>query len=197
MIMLNRDVLKRCSVKTLLQNRALIFPGRQRFSASTARRGFTLIEMILVLSLLVIITSIALPPMAKFIRGRALDTEARRLISFMHAAQSRAVSEGATMMLWINEKTGAYGMAAETSGQNGDPKAEQLAVDATLAIAVQNTGTGVKTMFNNLPAIRFLADGTIDEDSPQRLKLTDSDGFTRWLTETRLRTGYEVTANQQ
>jgi hypothetical protein len=49
-------------------------------------------------------------------------------------------------------------------------------------------------MFNHLPAIRFLADGTVDEDSPTALKLTDSDGFSRVLTETSLRTGYEVSA---
>jgi hypothetical protein len=57
---------------------------------------------------------------------------------------------------------------------------------------VVNAGKGDPTMFNNLPAIRFQADGTVDENSPQTLKLTDSDGFSRWLVETRLRTGYEV-----
>jgi type II secretion system protein H len=154
--------------------------------------GFTLIELILVLALLVIITSIAAPAMSRFVRGRALDSEARRLSALMHAAQSRAVSEGAPMMLWVDEKAGGYGVEAETSGQNGDPKAEALTVDSTLQIAVLNVGTGVQTTFKNLPAIRFLADGTVDENSPQTLKLTDSDGFGRWLTETKLRTGYEI-----
>jgi type II secretion system protein H len=154
--------------------------------------AFTLIELILVLALLVIITSIAAPAMSKFIRGRALDSEARRLIALMHAAQSRAVSEGMPMMLWVDEKAGSYGLEAETSGQNGDTKAEELTVDSTLAISVLNVGTGVQTTFKNLPAIRFLADGTVDENSPQTLKLMDSDGFGRWLAETPLRTGYEI-----
>jgi len=57
---------------------------------------------------------------------------------------------------------------------------------------VLNTGTGAQTQFNHLPAIRFQADGTVDESSPSTLKLTDGDGFARWLTETRLRTGYEI-----
>jgi type II secretion system protein H len=158
------------------------------------RCAFTLIELILVMALLVVITSLAAPAMSRFIRGRALDTEARRLISFMHAAQSRAVSEGAPMILWVDENNRTYGVTAEVSGQTGDPKAEMLAVDSTLAIAVQNSGGGSPTMFNHLPAIRFLADGTVDEDSPTALKLTDSDGFSRVLTETSLRTGYEVSA---
>ena len=140
------------------------------------RRGFTLIELILVLALLVIITSLAAPAMANFIRGRALDSEARRLMALMHAGQSRAVSEGMPMVLWVDEKQGAYGLQAETTGQNGDPKAENLTVDSTLQIAVLNTGLSAPTMFNNLPAIRFLADGTVDENSPQTVAV---DGFRR------------------
>jgi hypothetical protein len=61
---------------------------------------------------------------------------------------------------------------------------------------VINTGVGTQTQYNKLPAIRFLADGTIDENSPQSLKLMDVDGFSRLLTETRLRNGYELTAAQ-
>ena len=173
-------------------------PGfHSSFVIRHSRRGFTLIELILVLALLVIITSIAAPAMSRFVRGRALDSEARRLAALMHAAQARAVSEGAPMMLWVNEKNDSYGLAAETSGQNGDPKAEELTVDSTLTIAVVNTSTGVQTLFNNLPAIKFLADGTVDESSPQQLKLTDSDGFSRWMIETKLRTGYEVSSTAQ
>ena len=156
------------------------------------RCAFTLVEMILVLSLLVVATSLVAPGMSRFIRGRALDSEARRLSAFMHAAQSRAVSEGAPMMLWVDEKADTYGFEAETSGQNGDPKAEELTVDSTLQIAVLNLATVAQTTFKNLPAIRFLPDGTVDENSPQTVKLTDSDGFSRWLAETKLRTGYEV-----
>jgi type II secretion system protein H len=155
--------------------------------------GFTLIELILVMSLLVIITSIATPAMSRFIRGRALDTEARRLLALTHLAQSRAVSEGMPMMLWVDEKADTYGFASESSGQNGDPKAETLNVDSTLAISVVSTTGGVPTTFNNLPAIRFQADGTVDENSTQSLKLMDGDGFSRWLVATRLRTGYEIT----
>src|SRR5271154_6226165 len=90
------------------------------------RRAFTLIELVFVLALLVIITSLAAPAMANFIRGRALDSEARRMIALMDAGQSRAVSEGMPMVLWVDEKNGAYGLEAETTGQKGDPKAEDL-----------------------------------------------------------------------
>lgn len=167
--------------------------ARSSFGIRHGRFGFTLIELVFVLALLVIFTSIVVPPMAKFVRGRALDSESRRLLALMHAGQSRAVSEGAPMMLWIDEKDDTYGLTAETSGTNGDPKAENLTVDSTLKISAQNlAGTGAPTTFNDLPAIRFLPDGTVDENSPEMVKLVDSDGFTRWLIENRTRTGYEI-----
>ena len=156
------------------------------------RCAFTLIELILVMALLVIITSIALPRMSGFVRGRALDSEARRMVALMHAAQSRAVSEGMPMMLWVDEKAGTYGMEAETSGQGGDPKAENLTLDSTLGIAVLKTGGITPVTFKNLPAIRFLADGSVDENSPATLKLTDSAGFSRWVAEMSNHTGYEI-----
>jgi type II secretion system protein H len=158
--------------------------------------AFTLIELILVLALLVIITSLAAPAMANFIRGRALDSEARRLFALIHAGQSRAVSEGVTMALWVDEKQDAYGLAAETTGQAGDPNAENLSMDSTLQITVLHSGLGAATTFRNLPAIKFLPDGTVDENSPQKLQLTDSAGFARWLVETRNHTGYEISDTQ-
>src|SRR5208282_2126595 len=116
--------------------------------------AFTLVELILVLALLVVITSLVAPAMSNFIRGRALDSEARRLCALMHAGQSRAVSEGMPMMLWVDEKKGAYGLEAETPPRGGDPKAEDLPVDENVQISVLNVGTSGLTTFRNLPAIR-------------------------------------------
>jgi len=154
--------------------------------------GFTLIELILVLALLVIATSIAAPAMAKFIRGRALDSEARRMAALIHAGQSRAVSEGMPMMLWVDEKAGTYGLEAETTGESGDVKAEELSVDSTLQVKVENVTTGTSVTFKNLPAIKFLPDGTVDENSPSALELQDSAGFARWLVLGKTRLGYEI-----
>lgn len=169
---------------------------------NSRRCAFTLIELILVLALLVIITSIAVPAMARFIRGRALGSEARQLMALMHMAQSRAVSEGMPMMLWVDQKNDQYGVAAETtSGPNGDPEAENLQVDSTLQISVVNVvpgaagGSGAAispTTFHNLPAIRFLPDGTVDENSPQALTLVDTDGRSVSVVEKQSHSGYEI-----
>ena len=154
--------------------------------------AFTLVELLLVLALLVVITSRVAPAMSNFIRARAVDSEARRLFALMHAGQSRAVSEGLPMMLWLDEKQGAYGLAAETSSKSGDSKAENLTVDENVQIAVLNAGATALTTFQNLPAIRFLADGTIDENSPRTLRLADAKGNALWLIEAHNHMGYEI-----
>ncbi len=128
-------------------------------------RAFTLIELIPVLALLVIITSITVPRMSGSVRGRALDSESRRMLALMHEAQSRAVSEGMPMMLWIDGANGEYGVEAETSGRTGDPNAEELTLDGTLKMAALNTSTRAQTT-RHMPAIK-LTDGTVDEGSFQ------------------------------
>jgi prepilin-type N-terminal cleavage/methylation domain-containing protein len=161
-------------------------------TSRVASQAFTLIELILVLALLVVMAALTLPRMSGFVQGRALDSEARRLLALMHGTQSRAVSEGMPMMLWVDEQAGTYGAEAETSGQNGDPKAEELTVDANLQLAVAPVGTGPQITFKNLPAIRFLPDGTVDEGSLPTLKLTDKAGVSRWLVEAGNHQGYEI-----
>jgi len=167
-----------------------------RFIRQRNTTGFTLVELILVLALLVIATSIAAPALSNFVRGRALDSEARRVLALMHAGQSRAVSEGLPMMLWVDSQAGRYGLEAETSGQNGDSRAENLEVDSTLQMTAGNGGIGTPVTFKNLPAIKFLADGSVDENSLPELKLLDSAGFARWFRLNTARTGYEVRDTQ-
>lgn len=153
--------------------------------------AFTLVEMVLVMVLLAVAVSIVVPKMSGFVRGRALDSEARRFFSLAHAGQSRAISEGMPMVLWIDEKNNGYGLEQETSGNTADTKAEVFTADENVQIAVMNLSGGA-TMFNNLPAIRFLADGSVDENSPQMIKLTGPTGDALWLLESADRRGYEI-----
>lgn len=155
------------------------------------RCAFTLIELILVMALIAVAVSIVAPRMTGFVRGRALDSEARRMMALMHAGQSRAVSEGMPMVLWFNEKQNTCGLEEETPPKGGDPKAEEVTISDSVQIAPVNSSALALTMFNHLPAIRFLPDGSIDQNSPQKVQLMQ-DNESLWLTELQNRTGYEV-----
>src|SRR3954451_20071745 len=72
------------------------------------KRGFTLVELILVMALLAIVMAVSAPALSNFFRGRTLDSEARCLMSLTRYGQSRAVSEGIPMLLIIDTRRGAY-----------------------------------------------------------------------------------------
>jgi len=135
--------------------------------------------------------SLIAPRLSSFVRGRALDSEARRLLSLTRAAQSRAISEGMPMLLWVNAARGGYGVEREATAAHSDPKALEFSTDGNVQIAVMNLALSA-TMLRNMPAIRFLPDGTIDENSPQTLRLNDSTGATLWLIQARNRMSYEI-----
>ncbi len=158
---------------------------------SATRCAFTLIELVLVMALLVVAVCMVAPRMSDFIRGRALDSEARRMMALMHAGQSRAVSEGMPMVLWFDGKQNACGLEEETPPKGGDPKAEELDISEYVQITPVTTGALASTRFNNMPAIRFLPDGTIDENSPSSVVLTEGNSKLE-LVELQNHTGYEV-----
>lgn len=161
------------------------------------RAGFTLIELILVLSLLAVISSFVAPALARFARGRSLDGEARQVLALTRAAQSRAVSDGTPILLSIDPAAGTYSMTREWARTLGDPKAMSLRVDETLRVdTVAVAGPG-GTMTGGagagvLRSIRFMPDGTVDEASPQGIRVADIDGRSLMLVQTKNRMGYEI-----
>lgn len=185
--------------------------GGQAFCAR--RQGFTLIELILVMTILTVTVSITAPALAKFFRGRSLDSEVRRLLALTRQGQSRAVSEGLPMDLWIDANNRTIGLEAEPSYETDDPKAVQFEVDPDMQIEVvagsdsksqpgltrmsqsySSTAAPVLSRHPNLPTIRFLPDGSIAESSPQNVRITGRDGIALWLVQSRNRLSYEIQA---
>ncbi len=159
--------------------------------SKSCARAFTLIELILVMTLLVVMSAFMAPALANFFHGRTLDSEARQLLALTHAGQSRAVSEGMPMLLWVDAKQNSYGLQEETPPQGGDPKSEAFTLDSGLQISVKSAPNTTATL-RNLPAIRFLPDGSVDENSPQSLCLSAASGGALWLVESRNRMSYEI-----
>lgn len=137
-----------------------------------------MIELILVMALLVIIAAIVTPQMSQFFRGRTLENEARRFMTLTRYGQSRAVSEGIPMLVWIDEQGRRYGLEAQPGflDQDEDTKAVEYELAGELEIEVGTElsaygVTGTQIMGRNLPAnarlIRFEPDGFISDQSPE------------------------------
>jgi len=166
-------------------------------------RGFTLIELILVLAVIVIGVSFISPHLAGFFRGRTMQSEARQMISMAHAAQSRAVSGGVPVILWFDKDKNTYGFEEESGYTDKDPKADEYMLNENLKIEIpeDDNATTQPTVESddphmNLPHITFLPDGTVADGSPRTIKLVDNNGPTLSVTQSKDRNQYEVAATQ-
>src|SRR5208283_1616796 len=173
--------------------------------------AFTLIELILVMAILTVAVSMTAPTLSRFFRGQTLDSEARRLLALTRHGQSRAISEGLPMDLWIDSDQSRVGLEAEHSYEEHDDKAADFELDPGVKIelaariqAPANTNLNpnqvisvssvrhVQLVHANLPTIRFLPDGSLGELSPQSLRLMDRDGGSLWVRRTRDGLNYEI-----
>jgi prepilin-type N-terminal cleavage/methylation domain-containing protein len=174
--------------------------------------AFTLIELILVMAILTMAVSVTAPTLASFFRGRTLDSEARRLLALTRSGQNRAVSEGIPMDLWVDPVEKKIGLDAEPSFETTDPRAIEFPLDSSVEIEVVKSPViaPVKTAINalqiasiasvprvnlthsGLPTIRFLPDGTVGENSPQKLRLIGRNGSSLYVVLSQDKITYEI-----
>lgn len=164
-------------------------------------RAFTLIELMLVMTMLLVVLGVAFPSLRGFFRGRNLDSEARRLLSLTRYGQSRAVAEGVPMVLWIDAKQRSYGLEAAAGYLDQDDHAvefvldENLSLRATMPILTTTTASQWSEpapTANSLPMIRFLPDGFISPNSPEQIVLTERDNHSIRLLQSSNRLSYEI-----
>lgn len=141
-----------------------------------------MIELIFVLALLAISAAFIASSLGGFFRGRTLNVEARRMLSLAHYGQSRAVSEGVPIVLWLDPRDSTYGLTVLSSFKDddeGDTRATNYTADPSLTIETPLNETPPLSEQNDeklglaegIVAIRFNPDGFIDETSVRRITL--------------------------
>ena len=182
----------------------MMFPtGNRTIPSGNApwTRAFTLIELILVMAMLLIVLAVSAPTLSRFFRGRTLDSEARRFIALTRYGQSRAVSEGVPMELWIDPKQRTYGLREEPASGLEDTKAAEFELGRDLSMEVtdppanQRSAKKMHSAARNLPVIRFLPDGFFAETSPNSVVLRDERQESAVIAQSRSRLRYEIQTN--
>jgi type II secretion system protein H len=169
-------------------------------NAQRRRRGFTLIELIIVMTLLAIAASMVAPRMASFFRGRALQFEARRMLSLTHYAQARAVSEGVPVLFWINPRNGTYGIEVQGSHAAADDQTRLYTVDPSLTLVAGHVGAEPLSETEDekygapegAAVIRFNPDGFFDEVSVPKVLIQQGGDGALELVQKENRLGYEL-----
>jgi type II secretion system protein H len=184
-----------------------------------SRRGFTLIELILVMAMLLVVLSLAAPSLGRFFRGRDLELEVRRFLALTRYGQSRAVAEGVPMILWLDEKQRRYGLEEEFSYLDEDDKAVEFEVDADVKMEVAplvrlanseldlprslpapRVGSHRRTEMRSVVMVRFAPTGFLTDSSPQwvafRSKREEDAQRALWVAQSRSRLCYEIWTNE-
>ena len=171
-----------------------------RWARHRAARAFTLVELIVVMVLLLIVASMVAPRMSSFFRGQALSGEARRMLSLINYAQSRAVAEGVPVLLWINPANSTYGIEVQAGHAGSDTRQQIFTAEPTLTLeAPGSTDTVVSEQEDEqlglpagLPAIRFNPDGFFDEGSISKIVIRQGEEGALEIVPTATRLGYEI-----
>ncbi len=150
--------------------------------------------------LLLIVASMVAPRMSSFFHGRALSGEARRLLSLINYAQSRAVAEGVPVLLWVDATRATYGIEVQGGFTGASDRSQSFAAEPTLTLetavsADQPVSEQEDEQFGlvgNLPAIRFNPDGFFDEASVQKIVIRQGDEGALEIVPTPNRLGYEI-----
>ncbi len=170
---------------------------------SPRRAGFTLIELIFVLALLAIAAVFVVSSMGSFFRGRALNFEARRMLSLTHYAQSRAVAEGMPFILWINPAESTYGLSMQASFNDPEVNNRPVRYTADAALTLETPARGTAPLSEqddeklgitdeNLAFIRFTPDGFFDDSSVTKITIRLGTEAGLELVPMANRLGYEV-----
>jgi hypothetical protein len=155
------------------------------------------------MTMLSIVLAVSAPSLSRFFRGRSLDAEAQRFVGLTRYAQSRAVSEGMPMVLWIDAEQRLYGLLADPSYTEQDTREVQFDLHRNIEVEVEwpaSTGDFHRTKssaqwFAHLPTFRFQPDGFISDLSPELILFREGEEDAVWVGRSRNRLSYEVQTN--
>ena len=136
-------------------------------------RGFTLIELLAVMALLTTVMAVVAPSLARFMRGRDIEEEARRFLALTRYARSEAISRAAVFRLWIAPAEGAYGLEPETRAASAEVRTLEYRLAGRLHFALPDEAV-LDEETGRLELV-FWPDGALDEEAADEIRILDED----------------------
>jgi prepilin-type N-terminal cleavage/methylation domain-containing protein len=158
---------------------ATIFAPPRR-DVRRARRGFTLIELVLVMLVLCIIMAMAVPQLRGFMSSSAARDTATQVVAMAHYARAKAASDAVVYRLSIDEANGKYSLSKDAADGTGNftdlgtDFSQVFELPTGMKVTVERLNSAVPTRSSaSNGEIDFRPDGTSD---PVVIHLTDAKG---------------------
>jgi prepilin-type N-terminal cleavage/methylation domain-containing protein len=186
----------------------MILPtGNKRSSdrwCDPACAGFTLIELVLVMAILIVVLSMSGASLTSFFKGRTLEAEGKRFLALTRYAQNRAISEGLPMVLWMDEKERKFGLVTASGFVDTDGKSTEFTLGRDLEIEVTWPSTTAMQNAGNTLQMRFQPDGFLPETNPELIIIKEPKneqagalkGASVMIAPSRNRLYYEISTNE-
>lgn len=140
----------------------MILPtGPKPNSKRNSQRGFTLIELIIVMVLLTTVLAVAAPALSKFFKGRVLKDETRRFMALLKHGRNEAISDGVPMVFWVDVNFKRFGLSPRESYEDHGSRTFEFQLNEALEIIADPNDLSNP----NVGRIEFLPDGSIVEGS--------------------------------
>ncbi len=134
-------------------------------------KAFTLLELVVVLTLLSVVIAIAGPRLSGFLAGRNYQEDARRMLSLLRYARAEAINRGQRVEVWFDPKASSYGAQSDPTDPQNNPIEIEYTLQEGLALKVDAQAIDK----DGKATILYWPDGAIDSDSPDRIELWEGD----------------------
>lgn len=151
--------------------------------------GFTLVELILVMTVLATVMALSAPSLSRSLRERSLEQEAARFLALTEFARNEAISQGVPMVIWIDVQTQRFGLEPKTD-YGGTDVHREYALHSDVQFEL--SGRGISSSANSNQAIEFAPEGTPDVASMETVRLVDRFGSARQIAKRSDGWGYEI-----
>ena len=135
----------------------------------TAAHAFTLVELIIVMTLLAVVAALAVPSLSRSMRQRNLDEEATRLLALTESGRDEAVSQGVPMVVWIDAKAQRYGVEPKAGFEADETRARDYAMNPDVQVEIDKAAVSGGVV----EAIEFAPDGALTSASVDSVRLVD------------------------
>jgi prepilin-type N-terminal cleavage/methylation domain-containing protein len=181
------SLLKSCFAGTpsgknnLLLFRSAIFPYFIFKKASHHTRGYTLIELIVVIVLLGLMFGITVPKFRQALLNDSIDTTALRLVGLVQNLRERAISGQVSYILHFDIRENRIWASASTASDEEKEDARERVYELPADVRIQDVWSWSSGKFYNEGVIRFSRKGYI-EQSMIHLKSEDGREMSLELT---------------